>query len=103
VRTIGLLVLSNIFMTYAWYGHLKVKGDAKPLLLIILTSWLIALPGVLLGRAGESPRARRARWVVHRAAAEGLARGHQSSRVPRLLHRRVARVRPRGAISSAWG
>ncbi len=44
MRTIGLLVLSNIFMTYAWYGHLKVKGDAKPLLLIILTSWLIALP-----------------------------------------------------------
>lgn len=44
MRTIVLLVVSNLFMTYAWYGHLKIKGDAKPLLLIILTSWLIALP-----------------------------------------------------------
>lgn len=40
--TIILLVLSNIFMTLAWYGHLKLKG--KPLLLMVLMSWLIALP-----------------------------------------------------------
>lgn len=38
--TIGLLVLSNIFMTFAWYGHLKYKS--KPLLLVILVSWGIA-------------------------------------------------------------
>ncbi|MEZ5892393.1 MAG: DMT family protein [Parvularculaceae bacterium] len=35
-----LLSLSNIFMTTAWYGHLKFK--AAPLLLVILASWAIA-------------------------------------------------------------
>ena len=40
--TIGLLVASNVFMTFAWYGHLKFK--AAPLLLVIPISWLIALP-----------------------------------------------------------
>ncbi len=38
---IGLLFVSNIFMTFAWYGHLKFKN--APLLLVILTSWGIAL------------------------------------------------------------
>ena len=42
MTTIILLVISNIFMTFAWYGHLKLKG--KPLLLMIVMSWLIALP-----------------------------------------------------------
>ena len=37
-----LLVLSNIFMTYAWYGHLK-DFKSKPLWIAILASWLIAL------------------------------------------------------------
>ena len=41
-KTIGLLVASNVFMTFAWYGHLKYRS--KPLLLAILASWLIALP-----------------------------------------------------------
>lgn len=40
--TVLLLVLSNIFMTVAWYWHLK-GGMAKPLLLVILISWGIAL------------------------------------------------------------
>jgi uncharacterized protein len=35
-----LLTGSNIFMTFAWYGHLKFKS--KPLLLVILASWGIA-------------------------------------------------------------
>jgi uncharacterized protein (DUF486 family) len=39
---IVLLILSNIFMTFAWYGHLKHKGVA--LWLVVLTSWMIALP-----------------------------------------------------------
>lgn len=38
--TIGLLVASNIFMTFAWYGHLKYK--AAPLVTVILISWGIA-------------------------------------------------------------
>jgi len=42
VRTVILLLCSNIFMTVAWYGHLKFKR--WPLLLVILLSWLIALP-----------------------------------------------------------
>jgi uncharacterized protein len=37
---IGLLVASNIFMTIAWYGHLKFKST--PLLTVILVSWGIA-------------------------------------------------------------
>jgi uncharacterized protein (DUF486 family) len=40
VATIGLLLLSNIFMTFAWYGHLKYK--AAPLYIVILISWGIA-------------------------------------------------------------
>ncbi len=44
--TIGLLVASNVFMTFAWYGHLKFK--AAPLLLVIAISWLIALPEYIL-------------------------------------------------------
>jgi len=39
--TIGLLILSNVFMTFAWYGHLKFEN--KPLYLVILVSWGIAL------------------------------------------------------------
>jgi uncharacterized protein (DUF486 family) len=39
--TIPLLVLSNIFMTFAWYGHLKTLGN-RPLLVAILASWGIA-------------------------------------------------------------
>ena len=35
-----LLCLSNIFMTFAWYGHLRFKD--QPLLLVILVSWCIA-------------------------------------------------------------
>jgi uncharacterized protein (DUF486 family) len=38
---IVLLICSNVFMTFAWYGHLKYKD--KPLLFVILTSWGIAL------------------------------------------------------------
>ena len=46
VTTIGLLLASNVFMTFAWYGHLKFKTAS--LLLVILVSWLIALPEYLL-------------------------------------------------------
>ncbi len=44
MKTILLLVASNIFMTLAWYGHLKFKFlEAKPLIIVILVSWGIAL------------------------------------------------------------
>jgi uncharacterized protein (DUF486 family) len=41
-KTIALLTASNVFMTFAWYGHLKFR--TRPLLAAILVSWLIALP-----------------------------------------------------------
>jgi len=45
--TVGLLIVSNVFMTFAWYGHLKLQsaGISKdwPLVGVILFSWLIAL------------------------------------------------------------
>ena len=40
MQTIVLLTISNIFMTFAWYGHLKYKSS--PLWLAILASWGIA-------------------------------------------------------------
>lgn len=40
--TILLLIGSNIFMTFAWYGHLRTLGN-KPLIVAILVSWGIAL------------------------------------------------------------
>ena len=41
MRTILLLFVSNTFMTFAWYGHLKHRS--APLVWVILVSWLIAL------------------------------------------------------------
>jgi transmembrane signal peptide protein len=47
IYTILLLILSNVFMTFAWYGHLKLQetGISKnwPLIAVILFSWGIAL------------------------------------------------------------
>jgi uncharacterized protein len=40
LATLALLTISNIFMTFAWYGHLRHKQTA--LWLVILVSWLIA-------------------------------------------------------------
>ena len=41
MKTVGLLVLSNLFMTAAWYGHLRYQN--VPLGRVILMSWGIAL------------------------------------------------------------
>ncbi|MCK9557607.1 MAG: DMT family protein [Candidatus Cloacimonetes bacterium] len=40
MKTIVLLSISNIFMTFAWYGHLKYKSS--PIIKVILISWFIA-------------------------------------------------------------
>ncbi len=45
-QSAGLLIVSNVFMTFAWYGHLKFK--TTPLLLVIAVSWMIALPEYIL-------------------------------------------------------
>jgi uncharacterized protein (DUF486 family) len=45
--TVGLLVLSNVFMTFAWYAHLKNLND-RPWWIAALLSWGIALFEYLL-------------------------------------------------------
>lgn len=40
VKTVVLLTISNIFMTFAWYGHLRFKN--KSLWIVVLASWMIA-------------------------------------------------------------
>jgi len=47
LKTIILLVLSNVFMTYAWYGHLKTLAD-RPWYVAALLSWGVALFEYLL-------------------------------------------------------
>ena len=49
VLTILLLVISKCFMTFAWYGDLTLQtmgviADHTPLIVVILASWLLALP-----------------------------------------------------------
>lgn len=62
--TIFLLILSNVFMTFAWYGHLKLQQNGTssnwPLILVIAFSWLIAffeyccqVPANRIGFAGN--------------------------------------------------
>jgi uncharacterized protein (DUF486 family) len=58
-QTAGLLVLSNCFMTYAWYGHLKTLGS-KPLMIAVVVSWgiaffeyLIQVPANRIGHDGH--------------------------------------------------
>ncbi|MBB2485776.1 DMT family protein [Mitsuaria sp. WAJ17] len=46
-QTVGLLLLSNVFMTFAWYGHLKNLA-ARPWWIAALVSWSIALFEYLL-------------------------------------------------------
>lgn len=40
LTTVSLLAVANVFMTFAWYGHLKYKSS--PLYLVVLVSWGIA-------------------------------------------------------------
>lgn len=46
--TVAMLMVSNVFMTFAWYGHLKLQElhilqDSTPLYVVILLSWGLAL------------------------------------------------------------
>ena len=41
VTPIGLLIISNVFMTFAWYGHLNYTD--KPLWIVVIVSWSIAI------------------------------------------------------------
>ncbi len=43
MKTVLLLVASNVFMTFAWYGHLKWRWlENKPMGMVVLVAWLIA-------------------------------------------------------------
>ena len=51
--TILLLIVSNVFMTFAWYGHLKMKQEyswfaALPLIGVITFSWLLHFLNILV-------------------------------------------------------
>jgi hypothetical protein len=46
-QTVGLLILSNVFMTFAWYAHLK-ELSARPWFIAALVSWGVALFEYLL-------------------------------------------------------
>jgi uncharacterized protein len=60
VAPVLMLIASNVFMTFAWYGHLKVERG--PLWLIVIASWGIAffeywlaVPANRIGRAVYEP------------------------------------------------
>ncbi|HEX5380448.1 MAG TPA: DMT family protein [Phenylobacterium sp.] len=60
VAPILLLIASNVFMTFAWYGHLKVEH--RPLWLLVVVSWgiaffeyCLAVPANRIGRAVYEP------------------------------------------------
>ena len=51
LATVGMLVVSNLFMTFAWYWHLKLQkpgAPSWPLIAIIVVSWLIAFVEYLI-------------------------------------------------------
>ena len=51
LATVGMLVASNLFMTFAWYWHLKLQkpgAPSWPLIAIIAVSWLIAFVEYLI-------------------------------------------------------
>ncbi len=51
IQTALLLVASNVFMTFAWYGHLKFEN--KPLWIVVIASWGIAFFEYLLQVPGN--------------------------------------------------
>jgi uncharacterized protein (DUF486 family) len=60
VSPVVLLVVSNVFMTFAWYGHLKIEH--RPIWLIVLISWgiaffeyCLAVPANRIGRLAYEP------------------------------------------------
>ena len=74
-----LLLGSNVFMTFAWYGHLKYKSS--PLMLVILASWGIAF----FEYCCMVPANRSGSAVYQRAAAQGHAGSDHAAGVRRLL------------------
>ena len=86
MRTVLLLLVSNIFMTFAWYGHLRFKE--VPLWKAIIVSWLIALVEYCF----QVPANRWAPPALLCCAAEDHAGGNNAVRLRRVL----APISPRG-------
>jgi hypothetical protein len=87
-----LLTGSNVFMTVAWYGHLKFKN--KPLLLVILVSWGIAFFEYLLQVPAN-------RWGNSVYSATQLKSSRKSSRSPSFAALRSSiSARKSGGITS---
>ena len=88
VLTILLLVTSNIFMTFAWYGHLKLQemkiSTGWPLILVILLSWGFGVLRVLRPSAGQQNRFPGKRRPVQYHAAES----HPGSDIIDSFHNR---------------
>jgi hypothetical protein len=73
-----LLIVSNVFMTFAWYGHLRFKE--KPLPLVILASWGIAFFEYML----MVPANRWGLWALHRRRVEDHSGGNHADGVQRI-------------------
>ena len=65
ITPIALLLISNVFMTFAWYGHLKNLRE-KPLWIAVLVSWGIAFFEYCLQVPGNRIGARHARTLSGR-------------------------------------
>jgi uncharacterized protein len=87
VLTVILLILSNAFMTIAWYGHLKFK--AAPLVVAILVSWLIALPEYILqvpaNRLGHADAENQTAGAAHAAETRSWWRAQFSAPQLKIL------------------
>ncbi len=79
MKTVGLLTISNVFMTFAWYGHLKFRDVS--LWKVILISWLIAFFEYLLPGTSEQNRI----IPVLRCTTKNYSRSHYARRLQRFL------------------
>ena len=79
MTTILLLTLSNIFMTFAWYGHLKYRN--APLFKVIVISWLNCLCGILFSGTRQPHRLLR----IHAAQLKTDSGGDHANCVLGLL------------------
>ena len=92
---VALLIGSNVFMTTAWYWHLRYKE--VPLLSVILISWGLAFVRILPGGAGQSLRQR----GLFGGAAQDHAGGDHALRVRGLLDGLSQASRSPGTRASA--
>jgi Putative member of DMT superfamily (DUF486) len=96
LRTIILLTIANIFMIFAWYGHLKY-GNVS-LWKVIVASWGIAFFRILLSAADEPVRL----VGIHRSAAENDPGSDYADGVFYFLDRLSRRAIPMELCGRFW-